>query len=202
VRAFLFACVLAVLAGAAAAQQCRQAKFAGRVDAGDNFTQALGDTLEFRIRGEKGEDSGWELSVNPRGSDDDWAYVVTPPLRSGNAEYMANGYGQTVREQLARPHEITFVLDEVTYQRMSKLADDALWPYNAKDPDNAASAYFNALHDATTGLLVLKATDYDKLGASDQARWMQFEATVTVPKTFAVSDELHWIAVKCPAPAQ
>jgi hypothetical protein len=189
-----------LLIGTAFAQQCQQAKFKGRVNGGEDFVQALGTGIEFRLRAAKDE-GGWELSVNPLASDDDWAYVVTPPLRFGNAEYLANGYGETVRDQLARQHEIRFVLNAATYERIFKLVQDALWPYSAKDPDNAAPAYLAALHDTPSGLLVLNPTEYDKLGASDQVGWMEFAVTVTVPKTFAGSKDLKWTAAACPPPA-
>ena len=187
-----------VLSGMAVAQQCRQAKFNGRVEGGDTFNQPLGSDLEFEIWPLRNE--GGEIKVEPHGFAKDWAYVVTPPWRLGNAQWMGNGYGETVRYQLSYLHEIRFVLTAADYERMFTLVRDGLWPYNAKDPEHVGDAYLDALGRVPTGLVAIKPTGYDKLGASDQARWMEFEATVTVPKTFAASNELKWAKAPCPPP--
>lgn len=108
--------------------------------------------------------------------------------------------GETVRRQLEFAHVVRFVLTVNDHERMSRLVEDALWPYYAKDPEHAVENYLDALSKIPTGLLVVNAINYDKLGSSDQVRWMDFDVTVTVPSTFDATGELKWTTAPCPAP--
>ena len=112
---------------------------------------------------------------------------------------MGNGYGETVRHQLERTHEMRFVLNQADYERFGKLIDEVLWPTDPKDADLTRDNYERASQAVSTGLLIVKPLDYDKLGPSDQAAWMEFEAVVTVPKAFVGSADLKWNQTSCPA---
>ena len=109
-------------------------------------------------------------------------------------------YGETVRYELGHSHEIRFVLNKSDYDHVKKLVDEALSPPTGDNPNEPVSAYLEALGKVTTGIAVLRPIDYDKPGASDQASWMDFQVTVTVPKDFATTEELKWVDATCPAP--
>jgi hypothetical protein len=188
-----------VLLGVTRAQQCKQTTFRARVSGGQGFSRALGGNLEFHLDSFV-DNGGWAVRVSPSGTDKDWAYVVTPPLRFANAEWMGNGYGETVRHQLERTHEMRFVLNQEDYDRFGKLIDEALWPADPKDADRTRDNYERASQAVSTGRLLVKPLDFDKLGPTDQAAWMDFEVVVTVPKNFGGSTDLKWSDTSCPAP--
>jgi len=198
---YLGCCVAAMtcLSAALAFAQCRQAQFKGHINGGETFNQALGSDLEFEIW-PKGDSGGWQFRVSPHGFTADWAHVVTPPLSGDNSQRLDNGYGETVRYELGYPHEIRFVLNKSDYDHMKKLVDEALSPHTGGDSNEPLSAYLEALAKVATGLAVLMPIDYDKLGPSDQASWMDFQVTVTVPKSFATTEEVNWMDTACPAP--
>ena len=193
--------VTCLLSQSVLAQQCRQAKFKGHLASGEGFTQTIGAGLELRLEPVP-NDGGWDASVSPHGSDDDWAYIVNPPFHFGNSQCMSSEYGETVRERLSHPHEINFVLTASDYDRMLTLAKDALWPYNSKNPEHAPSNYEKALAKVPKGLLVVQPIDYDRQGPSDQASWMDFEVVVIVPDSFAGNPTLKWASASCTTPPQ
>lgn len=173
------------------AQQCQKAQFRGHVKGGEKFVQAIGTQLEFELEPFK-DNEGWMIKLGPPASNEDWAYVVNPPFHSDNSQYMGTAYYDTVRSQLAYAHEVRFTTNATQYEAFEKLMDEA-----ERGADNG-DAYSKALRTGALGLLTIKAVDYDKLGPSDQASWMEFEATVTVPKDFGGSEMLKWSTASCP----
>jgi hypothetical protein len=181
---------LCLLSVGSRAQQCRQTTFKGRVQGGEKFVQTIGKNLEFELEPFK-DDQGWHIRVGPAGSADDWAWAVNPPFHSDNAQDLDTGYGETVRDQLQRTHTVRFPTSREQYQSFQKLAEAA-----QKDP-NDGQAYLDALKKGSMGLVFVKAVDYDKQGSSDQVGWMNFEASVTVPKDFAATEVLNWSDATC-----
>jgi hypothetical protein len=185
--------VMSLLCGLAEAEQCQQAKFKAHLTSEESFDQELGQGLEFELS-LYANNEGWFIVVGPQGRSTDWAFVVNPPLQADNSQYMGNAYGDTVKYQLERSHEVYFPVSRAQYKAFEKLVDVAM-----KDP-NAGETYLEALRAAKLGLVIVQATDYDKLGQSDEATWMDFEATVTVPKNFSATKTLTWKDAACPAP--
>jgi hypothetical protein len=184
------------------AQTCIRADFVGSVNGGASLQQPLGNGLVLHFNPLK-DKWGWEIVVSPQESvSDDWAYPVNPPLRFGNSQYMGTGYGESVKQKLSYPHEIRFLLTNADYSRMSKLARDALWPYESTQPESAATAYLTALKTVATGTVILSPIDYDRGGPPETVDWMKFKAVVIVPRIFAGSSELHWKAGSCEPKAQ
>ena len=158
------------------AQRCHQAKFSGHVVSGQTFQQSIGSGLDLRLDPFV-KNQGWFIRIGPHGSTADWAFVVNPPFHADNSQYMGSGYGDTVRYQLDRSHAVQFTTTSAQYDLFESLADAAM---SGKD----AEGYGKALRNADLGLAVVEATNYDKLGPEDEARWMDFQITVTVPDSF------------------
>lgn len=179
------------------AQSCIGADFVGSAKGGDAFQQPLGNGLMLHLNPLRGK-RGWEIVVSPQDRiSDDWAYPVNPPLRFGNSQYMGTGYGESVKQKLMYPHEVRFLLTNADYSRLSKLAQDALWPSQSPQPENAATAYLAALKSVATGTVVLTPIDYDRSGSPETVEWMKFKVAVTVPTGFLGAKDLRWKPVTC-----
>jgi len=188
--------ILGVLTKSAFSQSCLRASFEGSVKGGQVFRQPLGNGLVIRFDPLK-DKWGWEVVVSPQESTDDWAYPVNPPLRFGNAQYLGTGYGEPVKQKLSYPHEIHFLLTNADYLRMSKLASDALWPYQSRQPDKAAAAYLDALKTVAHGTVILTPIDYDRDAPPEKIEWMKFSAVVIAPQGFQGDTALHWTKGGC-----
>jgi hypothetical protein len=180
------------------ARRCREASFAGRVNGNEAYSRDLGDGLVFRLFLLE-QNWGWNISVSPADSDDDYAYPVNPPLRFGNSQYLGTGYGETAKQQLAYEHNVFFVLNQRDFERIGKLAEDVLWPYQSVEPDKAAERYLSALRHLTTGLLRVKPTAYETSNEGNSVRWMQFSVTVIVPAEFRLGAGLNERLTACPS---
>jgi hypothetical protein len=177
---------------------CLRASFGGQVNEGQSFSHSLGNGLVLHLDPLKG-DWGWQLTISPEGSNDDWAYPVNPPLRIGNSEYLGTGYGESAREVLSRAHEIRFPLTNAEYLRMSKLAYVAVWSDQSKQksgPD-PTTAYLDALKTLRTGAVIVSVPDYDKDGPPEKVRWMKFSAVLIAPQGFRGVTNLDWTTGSC-----
>lgn len=181
----------------ALAQSCLRASFQGTIKAADSFATPLGNGLVFHLNPLR-DKWGWTVVVSPQNrATDDWAYPVNPPLRFGNSQYMGTGYGESVKQQLSYSHEISFLLSSADYERMSKLAEDALWPYKSSQPENATTKYLAALKDIARGTLAITPVDYESAGSPETVEWMKFRAVVIVPREFSGSNDLRWSSGSC-----
>jgi hypothetical protein len=178
-------------------QQCKKAVFSGSINGGEPYSRELGIGLTLKLVPLK-DNWGWEIQVRPHDSDDDYGYPLNPPLRGGNAQYLGTGYGITAREQLSHEHELRFLLDAADYQRIFKLASDALWPYQAPNPDNAAQLYFDAIAKVRSGLMRLKVTGSETNADGSEVKRMRFDATVIVPSSFEMATDLKSVSAECP----
>lgn len=79
---------------------------------------------------------------------------------------------------------MSFLLNAADYDRLWPLVTDALWPYNASDPDKAAGKYFDALRAVPKGDLTVTVTAYDADPKADSIRSLKFRAKFTAPATF------------------
>ncbi len=138
------------------------------------------------------QNHGWEIRIGPVGSEEDWAWAVNPPYHADNSQYIGTGWGDTVRYQLGHPHLVWFLPSKAENDRMNAAAELALSGKSNSDEFRAA------LQAARKYLVTVNALDYDQRGAEEQAAWMDFEATVTVPTDFPGSHKLKWIPAACP----
>jgi hypothetical protein len=192
--------VFLLVSASSLAQSCIRTDFIGNVRAGNSFQQPLGNCLVLHLNPLRSR-WGWDVIVSPVSHpSEDWAYPVNPPLRFGNSQYMGTGYGESVRQKLSYPHEIRFLVTKADYSRMSKLAQDALWPYQSSQLENAATNYLAALKNVATGTVMLTPVDYDRNGTPETVEWMKFNAVVIAPLDFTGSGDLHWNTGTCKLP--
>ena len=125
-------------------------------------------------------DNGWVISVGPRGSDEDWTYPVTFPLRTGEQQVMGTGYGSTVQEKLAHPITVEFVLTHPDFVKYSEMAQSAL---DSSRPE-AAGEYIKRISGLRKGEMTVVATSYEKGDTAETVKDMTFQATILVPKSF------------------
>ena len=181
----------------AAAQSCRTASFGARVDGTAAFRRELGEGLSFHLV-PLGKSEGWTIEVRPLGKTDDYAYPLNPPLRMGNSQWLGTGYSDTAEQRLSYEHVVYFVLNAADYDKIMKLVQDALWPYNAPDPDKAGELYLSALAALPAGSLILKPAKYETENEGKKVKWMEFSVQVITPSTFHFAQDLTSTDIACP----
>jgi hypothetical protein len=174
-----------------------------QLSSGYEFKKAIGEDLVFKVDPErsdqKGGFDGWFISlVSSREPDDDYLYPVNPPLRLNPLQTLGPGYGEDAKASLAYIHEMRFVLTAADYRQIWPFVTNALWPYNAPDPDKADDEYFGALKKLTTGLLRITVTSYD-LDGPGRIRQMKFRAEFWAPVSFSFDPTLKAKQTECPA---
>jgi hypothetical protein len=199
----LLATALALGQGREAAA-CKSASFKAEIVAGQSFERDLSSDLTFRLAptglGPKGQLHGWEMSILALGrSERDYIYPVNPPLRFNGVQIFGPSYGETTKASLYYPHEVRFLLNQADYDRLSPLVTNALWPYYAPHPDQAAEEYFAVLKTMTTGRLKLTVLSYDADPETDSLRRMKFQVELAVPADFRLAEDLKPKPATCPA---
>jgi hypothetical protein len=140
------------------------------------------------------EKSGWSIEVQPKSGKGDYAWPVNPPFHFGNSQWLAAGYGDSVKVQLGYAHEVFFVLDETEYKRASKAAENALYSGNS----GAATRFLKTLPSLRSAVLTLKPLKYETTDQGKSVSWMQFTVTVIAPSTFQSATGLTTESVACP----
>jgi len=92
-----------------------------------------------------------------------------------------------------------FLLYSADYDRISPLVTNALWPYNAPDPDKAVDEYLGALKSLTTGKLELTVRAYDADPVTGSIRHISFQARFITPGTFEFDPPLKLKRAVCPS---
>src|SRR5690349_11461582 len=181
----------------AAAQGCRSASFGARIEGAAAFHRELGEGLSFHLV-PLGEREGWTIEVRPPDKTDDYAYQLNPPLRMGNSQWLGTGYSDTAEQRLSYEHIVYFVLNAADYDKIMKLVQDALWPYNAPNPDKAGELYLSALATLPAGSLILRPTKYETENEGKKVKWMEFSVQVITPSTFHLAQDLTSTDIACP----
>lgn len=177
---------------------CREFSFEGRVNGGEEYIRELGDGLRLRLfpfSGGQNENSGWIIEVQPLDANHDYAFPVNPPFHSGNSQWLASGYGETVEQQLTYEHEVFFVLNRKEYKRARKAVEDAL---SSKDT-GAAERFLTDLPESQSAALRLKPIKYETSNAGEEVSWMNFSVTVTTPAGFHPASNFAVKQVVCPS---
>ncbi len=180
----------------AAARRCKEAGFEISLKGGQAYARNLGGGLVLKLAPLR-RNWGWTIQVEPRNSGDDYAYPLNPPLRSGNSQALGTGYGETARDQLSHDHDVRFTLNASEYERIFSLASDALWPYQAHDPDKAAQRYLDAIRKARSGLIRLKVRHFATTADGTAVISADFAASVMVPSDFDLAADLKAVGVAC-----
>jgi hypothetical protein len=169
--------------GSSPVSACHEFAFDGRISGGEEYSHELGGGLLLRLTpslAPPNENWGWVIQIQPRDSNDDYAWPVNPPFHSGNSQWLATGYNESAQQQLSYEHDVFFVLNKAEYERATKLANDAL---NISDPE-AAGKFFAILPTLRSAVLKLKPTKYETMNEGKSVSWMQFSVSVTAPASF------------------
>jgi hypothetical protein len=182
---------------AGTSQHCNEASFEASLNGGQAYSRDLGGGLVFKLA-PLWQKWGWTIQVEPENNDDDYAYPLNPPLRFGNAQSLGTGYGETAREQLSHEHDVRFILNASEYERIFKLTADALWPYQAPNPDEAAPRYLDAIGKARSGLLRLTVRRFETSADGTAVNSVDFAVSVVVPNDFPLASDLKARSTACP----
>jgi hypothetical protein len=172
---------------------CHEFAFDGRISGGAEYSHELGGGLLLRLNPAK-ENWGWVIQIQPRNSNEDYAWPVNPPFHFGNSQWLATGYNESAQQQLSHEHEVFFVLDKAEYERATKLANDAL---NSSDPE-AAGKFLVILPTLRSAVLKLKPTNYKTTNEGKSVSWMRFSVSVTAPASFQPTSGIGAKNIACP----
>jgi hypothetical protein len=176
---------------------CHEFAFDGRISGGQEYSHELGGGLLLRLTpslAPPNENWGWVVQVQPRDSNDDYAWPVNPPFHFGNSQWLAPGYNESAQQQLSYEHEVFFVLNKAEYERATKLANDAL---NSSDPE-AAGKFLAILPTLRSAVLKLKPVKYETTNEGKSVSWMQFSVSVTAPASFQPASGIDTKDIACP----
>jgi hypothetical protein len=162
--------------------QCSAIEMVIRLEAGNSYQQSVGNELTFKIAAMKNEEWGWVFSLADNAGRD-YIYPVNPPLRLNPSETLGRGYGYSARQSLGHERNVRVLLDSADYNRLEPLVNNALWPYNAPDPDRAFDEYVTALQNLQTGVLKLKVLAAD-VAPDDSVRSAKFHVEFVAPEGF------------------
>jgi hypothetical protein len=122
---------------------------------------------------------------------------VNPPLRFNGSQTLGRGYGDSARTSLGHGRELRFLLNQADYTTVEPLMNDALWPYESRDPDHAPDRYFAAIDKLFTGLLQLTVM-HSEISSEDEVRSAQFTIGLTAPVSFEFDNNLMPRRAVCP----
>ena len=165
-----------------ASAPCSAIEMVMQLEAGKTYSQSIGNGLTFKIVAMKDKGWGWVLSLEDKAVRD-YIYPVNPPLRFNPSETLGRGYGKSARESLSYDRKLRFLLNNADFDRLEPLLKNALWPYNAPDPDRALNEYVTALHNLQTGVLKLKVLAAD-VAPDDSVRSAKFHVEFVAPEAF------------------
>lgn len=192
--------LLLLLTVPAAAQQpvktCKSFRFTIRLKAGQDFEKSIGEGLTLSIESEglsEGPGDGWDISLKKE--DRDYIYPVQVPIRFNPTQFISPSYGQTLKDQTSN-RAMKFLWKSDEYERITKLEEDVLWPYQAKDPDKARDDYLRAVNEASAGELRLKVRRFKS--KKDQLVSIDYDAEIVVPDAFHALTPTH--PATCPIP--
>ena len=193
--------------------RCHAIAFEGEIVAGQSFAREIGDALTLKFEpqnfgDEKSVLSGWRVALLPalqKGSPDetkDLIYPVNPPLRFNPSQDIGTSYGITAARKLQHAVTYAFVLDMQDYRKIEAAMNDALWPYAARDPQNANATYLTTLESLALGELrfvpLHVVTDHGGQGIQR----LRFRVEIAVPNSFKFSRAFSDHPSACPSQRQ
>jgi hypothetical protein len=186
------------------AASCHSVDFNAQLSAGETLEKPLGHGLIFYMSpdhlGPNGEWNGWSIKIaTAEARNDDYIYPASPPLRFNPAQTFGANYGNDAKASLTYTHEVRFLLSRADYDRLWPLLTNAVWPYNAPQPDQAGNEYVKALNSLRTGELKATVLSYELEPGKDSIRRMRLRVRVTAPVEFAFSPELKAKPAHCAA---
>ena len=183
---------------------CHSISFRHEILFEETFEKPIGGNLKFRLYpirlGPKGELDGWRMEVVPeQAPTNDFIYPVNPPLRFNGVQIFGANHNEDAKASLGYPHLVRFLLRQEDFERLKTPLQNALWPYNAPDPDRAGPDYLDLLKTVPTGQLTVTVLSYETLLDKDSLRTMGFRAEITAPADFPLAPQLNPTPASCPA---
>jgi hypothetical protein len=173
-------------------QGCKSTDFVKELKGAEFLSRSIGGGLDLRLNQTK-DSVGWSISVSPRGINEDWTLPVNLPL-TGESQYLASGYGGTVKQKLQYPHKIRFVLSRSDYTKYSQLALRALNSANS----GAASEYMKKMSAISTGMVLVTPLQYVTSADGLKVRVARLRLQVVTPQSFSTATNLAWHPTSCP----
>ena len=173
-------------------QGCKSAVFVKQLKGIESFSRPIGGGLDLRLNQTK-DSVGWSISVSPHGINEDWTLPVNLPL-TGERQYLASGYGDTVKQKLQYPHKIRFVLSRSDYTKYSRLAQHALYSANP----GAASEYMKEMSPISTGMVLVTSLQYETSADGLKVTVARLRFQVVAPQSFSTATNLVWRPASCP----
>jgi hypothetical protein len=175
--------------------QCNAVAITIKLQADQDFQRRIND-LTFKMQRLKS--TGWVFSLEDvKGRDH--IYPVNPSLRFNSAQTLGAGYGDTAKQSLSRGRELRFLSSETDYDAFEPYLTNALWPYNAPDPEHAPGQYLDALDKLRTGLLRLSVIHSD-ISQDDKVQSAEFGLDVIAPVGFHFDSSFVPRSLSCPPP--
>jgi hypothetical protein len=157
---------------------CKSFRFDVSLSAGHDFEKPIGEGLTLTIQHEEGG-TGWDIALTKK--DRDYIYPANLPIRFNPLQIIGPGYGQTLHDQTSN-RTMKFLWKDAEYERITRLEQDVLWPYQTKDPDKAIDDYTHAITRASIGELRLVVRDFK--AEKDQLVAIDYDAEIVVPQAF------------------
>jgi hypothetical protein len=210
---WLFVSCIAVTSSAAAESHCRSVSFSGQIHAGEKFSKEIGGGLVLVLAPQKfanGPDtsssqlSGWGIGLylasakTPHDAAQDFIWPVNPPFHFNPIQDIGTSYGITAIEKLKHSILYNFVLDWADYDKIGHLASDAIWPYEAKDPDHAGENYLAALNALQLGQIRFSPIRYVTTEKGMSILKLEFRVEIAAPSTFPFAASLDPTPSACP----
>jgi hypothetical protein len=173
--------------------QCNAVAITVRLQTDQDLQRRIND-LTFKMR--RITSTGWVFSLeDAKGRD--YIYPVNPSLRLNGSQTLGAGYGDTAKQSLSHGRELHFLLSETDYDAFVPYLTNALWPYNAPDPEHAIFQYGDALDKLRTGLLRLSVIRSD-ISEDDRVQSAEFGLDFIAPVGFRFDASLVPRALSCP----
>ena len=173
--------------------QCNAVTITIKLRADENFQHRIND-LTFKML--RLSSTGWVFSLeDAKGRD--FIYPANPALRFNSSQTLGAGYGDTAKQSLSRGRELRFLLSDLDYEAFQPYVTNALWPYNAPDPEHAIGQYLDALDKLRTGLLHLSVIRSD-ISRDDVVQSAEFGLEFIAPGSFHFESSLVPHSLSCP----
>jgi hypothetical protein len=174
---------------------CHQLSLTASIDTTDEYHREFLSGTTLNILPMK-DSTGWQITLTPKGRQDDWIVPVTLPLRTGEAATISSGYGQTLQDRLrmlqSAPQSLRFTRSAGDYRHWSKLARLTL---TSTDP-NSAQMFLKEVQEEPLGRLAVRVRSYSMKPDQKEARSAILELRATVPPgTSGLT--AHWHPISC-----
>ncbi|PPE74551.1 hypothetical protein C3942_07240 [Solimonas fluminis] len=210
-RTLLCALMLLLLSplAAVAAPGCQRLSFSGQVQGEQEFRQAIGMGLSFRME-VSNEQRGWSFEIGPTqprlGEFDSYIYLLTPPWHGRPATAIDTTYAVLAQDAVSRePRRFWFLLRRTDMPAARAALEDYLWPSGNRAQKDALRKLgtfamgAGILHVIDADIEPGSAAPDDISGEGDYGaiRRIAFKVELTVPMDFRPARKVKAAPVGC-----